>query len=152
MNQGLRIRGFQREDLPIVREIVRNGIYGHSYIGVKIRCWRNCKVQVRVVLGDAHEVISQLKEKYGIEKIDLVLLDNGCENYKGNLVEMLDARLIQKSSVGLCDNILYPVFAEARDYKEFVRAHKRFHSTFFDTHLEYTPNVKDGIEKSTYLG
>nr|XP_039264195.1 catechol O-methyltransferase-like [Styela clava] len=88
--------------------------------------------KVKVILGDAHEVIPQLKEKYGIEKIDLALLDNSCKNYKGNLIEMLDAGLIQKGSVVLADNVLYPV---ANDYREFVRSHKRFESTLFDTHL-----------------
>ncbi|XP_077972691.1 catechol O-methyltransferase-like [Styela clava] len=105
--------------------------------------------KVKVVLSDAHEVIPQLRDKYKIEKIDLALLDNGCKHYKGNLIEMLDAGLLQKGSVVLSDNVLYPA---ANDYREFVQSHKRFESTLFDTHLQYTPNVRDGMEKSTYLG
>ncbi|XP_039248192.2 catechol O-methyltransferase A-like [Styela clava] len=105
--------------------------------------------KICIIVGTSDEVIPTLKAKHGIDKLDFVFIDHMKALYKPDLISLIKNDLLAKGSVVVADNVIYP---GAPEYLEYVRNEPLFKSTFFKSHLEYRPEVEDGLEKSVFLG
>ena len=96
--------------------------------------------KVEVIVGDALEIIPELRGK-----IDLVFLD-ATKNEYFKYLKFVEKNL-EKGSVVVADNV--GIFERSMyDYLQYVRNSGRFNSRVLDTELEFNKNVKDAIEIS----
>ncbi|XP_039263375.2 catechol O-methyltransferase-like [Styela clava] len=105
--------------------------------------------KVTVFVGPTEEVIPTLKSKHNIEHLDFVFIDHHKPLYKRDLIKLVETGLLRKGSVVVADNMLYPGNPE---YMKFIQNHPKFESQFFESQLEYSTEVADGMMKSVYLG
>ncbi|XP_069785311.1 catechol O-methyltransferase A-like [Narcine bancroftii] len=117
---------------------VAKQIIGHAGVGDK----------VELLVGSSCDLISELREKYAVDKLDFVFLDHWKESYTRDAKLLETCDLLRKGSVLLADNVICP---GAPDYLEYIRHHSRYQSEYYPSHLEYTL-AEDGLEKSVYLG
>lgn len=104
--------------------------------------------RVQLLVGSSWELIPQLRERFGVEKLDFVFLDHWKESYTRDTKLLEDCELLRQGTVLLADNVICP---GAPDYLEYVRHHSQYRSEYYPSHLEYT-QAEDGLEKSVYLG
>jgi len=105
--------------------------------------------KVKLIRGDTKDVIPQLKSKHGVDTFDFVFIDHWKDVYLRDIKLLEEHDLLRKGSVIVADNVVFP---GAPDYLAYVRNTPRYKSFFYEAHLEYTKNMKDGLEKSIFQG
>jgi catechol O-methyltransferase len=109
----------------------------HQYAGVENR--------ITIVNGDTKKVIPRLGETSRGDSFDFIFIDHSNNLYLRDL-KMLEAlNLIQSGTVVVADDVVYP---GARDYLEYVRNNPNYKNTFHEAKLEYTADVRNGVEVS----
>lgn len=104
--------------------------------------------RVTVLLGASQDIIPQLREKHGVDTLDMVFLDHWKDRYLPDLKLLEECGLLRKGTVLLADNVIYP---GAPEFLAYVRGNSRFECTHFSSFLEYS-QVVDGMEKVVYKG
>ncbi|XP_035658628.1 catechol O-methyltransferase-like isoform X2 [Branchiostoma floridae] len=105
--------------------------------------------KIEVINLDSADVIRELKTKYDVTKLDLVFLDHWKYLYIRDIKLIEEEKLLKKGSVVFADNVIIP---GAPGYLEYIRGSKNYKSTFYSVHFEYMDDMKDGVEKSVYIG
>ncbi|XP_074062604.1 catechol O-methyltransferase isoform X2 [Macrotis lagotis] len=104
--------------------------------------------KISILKGSTQEIIPQLKKKYEIDRVDMVFIDHWKNRYLPDTMLLEDSGLLQKGTVLLADNVIFP---GAPDFLKYIRNHKRFECTHYPSTLEYL-DMEDGIEKAVFLG
>ncbi|KAI8499722.1 hypothetical protein Bbelb_227730 [Branchiostoma belcheri] len=105
--------------------------------------------KIEVINVDSADVIRELKNKYDVTKLDLVFLDHWKYLYIRDIKIIEEEKLLKKGSVVFADNVIIP---GAPGYLEYIRGSKDYKSTFYSVHFEYMDDMRDGVEKSVYVG
>jgi predicted O-methyltransferase YrrM len=101
--------------------------------------------RIEVITGDALEIIPMLDNNH--YRFDLVFIDAVKNQYLRYLKLVEKNGLLNKKSVIVADNILI-YENEMKDYLDYVRNSRKYHSYTTETTLEFTKNVKDALEIS----
>ncbi|MBN3300088.1 COMT methyltransferase, partial [Amia calva] len=117
-------------------------------IARQVIAWAGLEDKVTLLEGASGELIPQMKEKFGVDKFDLVFLDHWKDRYLPDTHLLEDCGLLRIGSVLLADNVICP---GTPDYLQYVRSSPRYDSRYFKSHLEYTL-AEDGLEKSVFRG
>jgi catechol O-methyltransferase len=104
--------------------------------------------RITIVNDYSHEAIPRLKAMFHIDAFDLIFIDHIKDAYLEDFKRMEAAGLIKQGTVIVADNVIYP---GAPDYLEYIRNNPNYKNTFHEAHLEYTANVRDGVEVSIRL-
>jgi catechol O-methyltransferase len=118
----------------------------NAAIATKIIEFAGMSDRVTFIVGTVSTKIGALKEKYGVNKIDLLFLDHLKSEYKSDLIMLENGGFIQSSSVLVGDNCLFP---GCPDYVAYIRDHPQYVSVCHETELEYMPDMKDHVWVST---
>ena len=104
--------------------------------------------KIKVINGDALEIIPKLNNNNNHYRFDLVFIDAVKNQYLEylKLVEKNDL-MNKEAAVVVADNVLI-YENEMRDYLDYVRNSGRYNSYTTETTLEFTKNVKDALEVS----
>jgi len=98
--------------------------------------------KIKVINGDALDVIPKLKSKF-----DLIFLDATKCEYLEYLRLVEENNLLNKRAVVIADNVLI-YENEMKDYLDYVRNSGKYNSRTTETTLEFSKNVKDALEVS----
>ncbi|KFO34825.1 Catechol O-methyltransferase [Fukomys damarensis] len=104
--------------------------------------------KVTILLGASHELIPQMKTKYGVDTLDMVFLDHWKDRYLPDTHLLEECGLLRKGTVLLADNVIVP---GAPEFLAYVRGSSSFECTHYSSYLEYM-QVVDGLEKAVYKG
>lgn len=94
--------------------------------------------RVQRQIGDARELCKSVNGP-----VDFLILDGGFDNYFPCFLAIKDS--LASNAVIVADNV-YIGEVEMKDYLDFVRAHYRCETKWFDLDLEWSP--KDAVEIS----
>ena len=100
--------------------------------------------KIKVIDGDALEIIPRLKSKF---KFNMIFLDATKSEYLKYLQLIEKYSLLNKRAVVVADNVLI-YENEMKDYLDYVRNSGKYISRTTETSLEFTKNVKDALEVS----
>ena len=100
--------------------------------------------KIKVIDGDALEIIPRLKSKF---KFNMIFLDATKSEYLKYLQLIEKYSLLNKRAVVVADNVLI-YENEMKDYLDYVRNSGKYISRTTETSLEFTKNVKDALEMS----
>jgi len=117
----------------------------NAAIATKMVEFAGLQHKVKIVIGTAETVIPKLKSKYGIEKVDFILIDHWKDRYLPDLKLLEGAHLLKKGSVIVADNTIIP---GAPDYVEYVRNHPGYHSVSRKASVSKSIAVEDAMEIS----
>ncbi|KAI9144088.1 putative catechol O-methyltransferase [Paraphysoderma sedebokerense] len=118
----------------------------YAEVATKIIAHAGLSSIVTLIVSPFSDGHKQLKEKYGIQNVDVFFIDHWKDLYLSDCKVILGSGLAKKGTLLIADNVIYP---GAPDYLEFVRSHPKLKSRMIDTVLEYTDGKrKDGIEVS----
>ena len=109
----------------------------HEYAGVADR--------IKVVNGYTDNVIPRLREDFNVESFDLIFIDHYDEVYLRDLKILEGLDLIKSGTMIVADNVITP---GAPDYLEYVRNNRNYTSTLYEENIEYSEDVRDGVEVS----
>ncbi|MBN3304213.1 TOMT methyltransferase, partial [Amia calva] len=104
---------------------------------------------LELIVGTSEEVITKMREQYGVERLDFVFMDHWKRCYLPDLQLLEGSGLLGKGSIILADNVIFP------GAPHFLRYVKKSGLYQYRTHratLEYTPGIRDGMAELTYLG
>ncbi|MEM5802018.1 MAG: O-methyltransferase [Candidatus Aenigmatarchaeota archaeon] len=105
--------------------------------------YANLSNKIKVIVGDALEVIPKLKEKF-----DFLFIDAAKEEYLNYL--KLAEKNLKKGSIVIADNV--GIFAyHLQDYLNYVRNSGKYKSKTIEVPLEFFKNIKDAMEISVKL-
>ncbi|XP_006890570.1 PREDICTED: catechol O-methyltransferase [Elephantulus edwardii] len=104
--------------------------------------------KVTVLIGASQDIIPKLKKQHDVDTLDMVFLDHWKDRYLPDTILLEECGLLQKGTVLLADNVIYP---GAPKFLEYVRGNSHFECTHYSSHLEYSQMV-DGLEKAVYVG
>ena len=105
---------------------------------------------VDIVTGSAADKIPQLRDMYGIDHVDMIMLDHWKAFYVADLKRMEETGLMRKGTVVVADNILWP---GAPKYVKYVRSSPKYKSTCCPTRApEMREAFVDALEVSIYQG
>ena len=105
---------------------------------------------VDIVTGSAADKIPQLRDMYGIDHVDMVLVDHWKDLYVADLKRMEETGLMRKGTVVVADNILWP---GAPEYAAYVRSSSKYKSMSYPSRMpEVRDDCVDALEVSTYQG
>ncbi|MGE5634296.1 MAG: O-methyltransferase [Deltaproteobacteria bacterium] len=104
--------------------------------------------KIKVINGDALEIIPKLNNNNNHYRFDLVFIDAVKNQYLAylNLVEENDL-MNKEAAIVVADNVLI-YENEMKDYLDYVRNSGRYNSYTTETTLEFNKNVKDALEVS----
>ena len=104
--------------------------------------------KIKVINGDALEIIPKLNNNNNHYRFDLVFIDAVKNQYLVylNLVEENDL-MNKEAAIVIADNVLI-YENEMKDYLDYVRNSGRYNSYTTETTLEFNKNVKDALEVS----
>jgi len=121
----------------------------HAAIARAIVDYAGLSNRITIIVGTVTtHLLKELKTKRGISKIDLLFLDHVKDAYLSDVKYIETNGFIQSGSVIVADNIIYP---GCPDYANYIRNNNNYKSTFHEGTLEYTTDVKDGVEVSVRL-
>jgi catechol O-methyltransferase len=104
--------------------------------------------KVKVTVGRAEDVLPLLKQKFGIDHIDVLFIDHVKTLYLNDIKQVEKNNLLVPGSVVVADNVIFP---GAPDYIDYMTNHPQFSSSLRKTHLEYTKDREDGVMVSTFI-
>ena len=105
--------------------------------------------KIKVINGDALEIIPKLNNNNHHYRFDLVFIDAVKNQYLEylKLIEENDLMNKEEAAIVIADNVLI-YENEMRDYLDYVRNSGQYNSYTTETTLEFTKNVKDALEVS----
>ena len=106
--------------------------------------------KIKVINGDALEIISKLNNNNNHYRFDLIFIDAVKNQYLRYLKLVEENDLMNKEAavvVVIADNVLI-YENEMKDYLDYVRNSGLYNSYTTETTLEFTKNVKDALEVS----
>ncbi|XP_072849477.2 transmembrane O-methyltransferase [Pogona vitticeps] len=104
---------------------------------------------VELIVGHSEEVIPQLKDKYGLPRVDLVFMDHWKSCYLRDL-QLLEAHdLLPEGATILADNIIFP---GAPHFLQYAKACSKYKWRIHRTSLQYFRAIPDGMAQLTYTG
>ncbi|XP_049852595.1 catechol O-methyltransferase-like [Schistocerca gregaria] len=119
--------------VAISRELIR-------FAGLSNKC--------TVVLSSSSKAIMELKEKYGIEHVDLLFIDHVGKLYLPDLRLMEEEGLIKRGSVVVADKVHYNFVV---DYLAYTSNENRIYkSALHETYLQYSTKLRDAIQVSVH--
>lgn len=118
------------EFAAIAREMIK-------FAGLEDRC--------KIFVGESAEVLKTLKDKISADHVDLFFIDHWKTLYLRDLKLIESLGLLQKGSVLVADNVIFP---GAPDYLKYVRSSSSYQSSFHKATVEYS-EVPDGVEVTT---
>ncbi|XP_007663241.1 catechol O-methyltransferase A [Ornithorhynchus anatinus] len=133
---------------PEARLITMEVNPAYATVAKKMITFAGLEGKIEVMVGFTSDLIPQLKEKCGLDTLDLVFLDHWKEQYLPDTKLLEECRLLREGSVLLADNVICP---GAPEYLAYIRSNSQYRSQFFPSTLEYV-QVADGMEKSVFLG
>uniref|UniRef100_A0A8D0BC35 catechol O-methyltransferase n=1 Tax=Salvator merianae TaxID=96440 RepID=A0A8D0BC35_SALMN len=102
-----------------------------------------------LIVGPSEEVIPQLKDKYGLSRVDLVFMGHWKRCYLRDL-QLLEAHdLLPEGATILADNIIFP---GAPHFLQYVKACGKYTWRIHRTSLQYFRAIPDGMAQVTYTG
>jgi len=117
-------------------------------ISTKIIEYAGLSNKVKIIVGTAQNIIPLLKEKYGMQFVDLFFIDHWKDLYLSDLKVIEKSGVLREGSVLVADNVIIP---GAPDYLKYVRNNPNYKTQFYESTLEYINNLRDGIEVSVVL-
>lgn len=103
--------------------------------------------KVTFLIGSLESEGKQLKET--IDTADFVFIDHWKDCYLPDIKRLEALKLLRKGTMVVADNVITP---GAPDYLAYIRASALYDSKHYESHLEYKPDIKDGVEVSIYKG
>ena len=94
---------------------------------------------------------SILQEQHGISHIDFLLLDHAKHLYLQDLTHLESNKLIKAGSYVSADNVVFNRLDSYREHIHNLELRGVVESRLEEMNLEYSNNLKDGIEMSVYL-
>ncbi|XP_078512383.1 transmembrane O-methyltransferase homolog isoform X2 [Lissotriton helveticus] len=102
---------------------------------------------VELIVGASEEVIPQLKEKHGVQKLDFVFMDHWKRFYLRDLQLLEENDLLQEGTIILADNVIFP---GAPHFLQYVKSCGKYQCKIHRTSLEYFRYIRDGMAELTY--
>ncbi|KAJ1120539.1 hypothetical protein NDU88_008704 [Pleurodeles waltl] len=102
---------------------------------------------VELIVGASEEVIPQLKEKHGVQKLDFVFMDHWKRFYLRDLQLLEEHDLLQEGTVILADNVIFP---GAPHFLQYVKSCGKYQCKIHRTSLEYFRYIRDGMAELIY--
>jgi len=143
---AVRIGRLLSDDARLV-SIEKNPLF--AAISTKIIEHAGLSNKVKVLVGKAEDKIPTLKQVFGIEFIDLVFIDHWKDRYVPDLKVIESNELLCKGSVLVADNVILP---GAPDYLKYIRNNPKYESKLYESPLDFTDYLKDGVEISVFKG
>jgi catechol O-methyltransferase len=109
----------------------------HQYAGVEKR--------ITIVNDSTEKVIPRLGATFHVDSFDFIFIDHWKDVYLRDFKLLEACNLIQSGTVIVADNVIHP---GAPDYLEYVRNNPNYKNTFHEAKLEYSNDVRDGVEVS----
>lgn len=116
-------------------------------ISTKIIEYAGLSDKVKVVVGTVENKLEWLTKQYGFEKVDMIFVDHWKDRYLDDIKLAEHLNILRYGTVVLADNVIFPGTPE---YLKYVRNHAYFTSQLFESKLEYSNSIVDGLECSTY--
>lgn len=104
-----------------------------------------------LVKSESQEPLSQTLKKHGVSNIDFLLLDHAKNLYLNDLQDMEDNKLLSAGSHVSADNVVYNRLDSYRQHMHKLTLQRVVESRLEEMNLEYSNNLKDGIEMTVYL-
>ncbi|XP_018431368.1 PREDICTED: transmembrane O-methyltransferase-like, partial [Nanorana parkeri] len=102
---------------------------------------------VELLVGPSDEVIAQLKDKHGVQKLDFIFMDHGMRCYLRDLQLLEEVGLLQEGTIILADNVLFP---GAPHFLQYVKSSGKYQCKMHRGNLEYFRYIRDGMAELTY--
>ncbi|KAL7461876.1 hypothetical protein ACHAXS_002282 [Conticribra weissflogii] len=109
---------------------------------------------VTTILVEEGNLLPKTLEKYlsdDSDGIDFLLLDHAKPLYLPDLMDLESARLLRKHSFVSADNVVFNRLDGYRNHMKRWEAAGVVETTLEEMNLEYSNNLKDGIEMTVYL-
>jgi predicted O-methyltransferase YrrM len=100
-----------------------------------------------VVESSAESLSRTLKQKYGVSKIDFLLLDHAKHMYLHDLQTLEQCGLVGKGSYVSADNVVFNRLDAYREHMRQLESIGVVETRLEEMCLEYSNNLKDGIGK-----
>lgn len=94
---------------------------------------------------------SYLKKDHGITNIDFLLLDHAKHLYLNDLHDLESSGLLKGGSYVSADNVVFNRLDAYRDHMHTLSLNGVVESRLEEMNLEYSNNLKDGMEMTVYL-
>mmetsp|Transcript_33101 Transcript_33101/g.80081 ORF Transcript_33101/g.80081 Transcript_33101/m.80081 type:complete len:419 (-) Transcript_33101:166-1422(-) len=105
-----------------------------------------------LVKPDGEESLSRvLRERFGVAGIDFLLLDHAKHLYLDDLRDLEDASMLGAGSYVSADNVVFNRLDAYREHIHQLELGGVVESRLEEMNLEYSNNLKDGIEMTVYL-
>jgi len=119
--------------------------------------FRLARVDARVVPlllregAGAPSLSAVLRDDRGLDHIDFLFLDHAKHLYLDDLRDLEDAGLLQAGSRVSADNVVFNRLDAYREHVRILEGAGVVTSRLEEMNLEYSNNLKDGIEMTVYL-
>ncbi len=100
--------------------------------------------------SSAHSLSNTLKKKFGVSKIDFLLLDHAKHLYLHDVQTLERCNLIGKGTHVSADNVIFNRLDSYREHMRQLEFIGVVETRLEEMNLEYSNNLKDGIGE--YLG
>lgn len=112
----------------------------HEHAGVAHRIY--------IVVNSTDKAIPRLRNQFHVDSFDFIFIDHHKEYYLQDLKLLEHEGLIKRGTMVVADNVLMP---GAPDYLRYVRNSPHYTSTIYQSHVEYSNDMVDGVEVSVRL-
>lgn len=96
-------------------------------------------------------VLSSTLREHGVTNIDFLLLDHDKSRYLSDLQDLEQSRLLRAGSYVSADNVVFNRLDAYRDHMRTLALDGVVESRLEEMNLEYSNNLKDGLEMTKYL-
>lgn len=101
--------------------------------------------------ADGKESLSASMKQHGITNIDFLLFDHAKNLYLSDLNDLEVGGLLKAGSYVSADNVVFNKLDAYRYHMEQLQAKGVVETRLDEMNLEYSNNLKDGIEQTIYL-
>jgi len=117
-----------------------NPIY--AAISTKVVEWAGLSSRVTILVGTLDGNLSNLKRKYKLESLDFVFIDHFKPYYLSDFQILERSGLLVSGTHIVADNVIAPGVPE---YVEYLQSSPNYTNKLHQSHVEYNPNIKDGV-------
>ena len=101
--------------------------------------------------GQESALADTLQKQHGISNIDFLLLDHAKDRYLEDLQSLETAKLLSAGSYVSADNVVFNRLDAYREHIHQLANQGIVESRLEEMNLEYSNNLKDGVEMTVYL-
>ncbi|CAF1389589.1 unnamed protein product [Didymodactylos carnosus] len=138
--------------LRIISQLPRDALFisveadpATAYIAQQILEHAGVIDRVIIVPGLSDYVIPQIRNYYNISSFDFIFIDHSKESYLRDLRLLEHTNLISTGSMIVADNVIFP---GVPDYLQYVRNNPNYKSKLYESFVEYSTDIRDGVEVS----